>query len=192
MPRHPFQLTPAEASRETRTNVESGLSTAEARRLAERYGPNRLEEAAGRSVGRILWDQLAATLTVVLIVAAVISSALGDYQDALAILAIVILNTALGVTQESKAERAIAALKKLATPLVRVRRDAAIRELASPELVPGDVVLLETGNIIPADLRLLESVNLRLEEAALTGESEPVEKEAGFVAAGDLVLSCVS
>ena len=115
-------------------------------------------------------------MVVILIVAAVVSGALGDWKDAIAILAIVVLNAVLGFSQEFRAEKAMAALKQLAVPTVKVRRDGHVIEISARDLVPGDVVLLEAGALVPADGRLLESFNLRVDEAALTGESEPVEK----------------
>ena len=181
MEEHPFRLSKAEAIRAFESDAEVGLSTQEAERRLARDGPNQLEESGGRGVWKILAEQLTATLTLVLIVAAIVSAALGDYEDAIAILAIVVLNALLGVRQEYKAERAMAALKSLAAPVVKVRRDGAVKELSSRELVLGDAVVLEAGNLVPADSRLLESVNLRVQEAALTGESEPVDKDAEFV-----------
>ena len=121
-------------------------------------------------------EQLTGIMTIVLIISAVVSLFLGDYEDTIAILAIVVLNTILGFSQEYRAEKAMAALKKMAVPHVRVRRDGHIVEISAGELVPGDLVLLEAGNVIPADGRLVEAVNLRIQEAVLTGESEPVEK----------------
>ncbi|MBC7093660.1 cation-translocating P-type ATPase [Candidatus Bipolaricaulota bacterium] len=158
------------------TNVEQGLSQAEAHRRLSEHGPNELIERGRRTFWRIVWEQLTAVMVVILIIAAAISAALGDYKDAGAILAIVVLNTILGVTQEYRAEKAMAALKKMAVPTVKVRRDGKVLEISARELVPGDLVLLEAGTIVPADGRLVESVNLRVQEAALTGESEPVEK----------------
>ena len=136
--------------------------------------------AAAREV-RILLAQLTGVLTLILIGAAVVSVFLGDVIDAVVILAIVVLNAALGFTQEYRAEQSMAALKRLAVPTVRVQRDGTVRELSARELVPGDIVLLETGNIVPADGRVLESFNLRVQEAALTGESEAVDKDAEWV-----------
>ncbi|MFQ6057709.1 MAG: cation-translocating P-type ATPase [Anaerolineae bacterium] len=156
---------------------ERGLSQAEAARRLMEHGPNELVERGLKSPWHILWEQLTAIMVVILIIAAVVSAALGDYKDAVAILGIVILNTILGFTQEYRAERAIAALKKLAVPTVKVRRDGHVQEISARELVPGDIVLLEAGALVPADGRLLESVNLRAQEAALTGESEPVDKQ---------------
>jgi len=158
------------------TNPMQGLTQAEAQRRLIEYGPNELIEQDRKSPWRILWEQLTAIMVVILIIAAVISFFLGDSHDAIAIMVIVVLNAILGFTQENRAEKAIAALKKMAVPIVKVRREGQVREISSRELVPGDILLLETGNVIPADARLLESVNLHTQEAALTGESEPVEK----------------
>ena len=125
---------------------------------------------------RIIWEQLTAFMVVILIIAAVISLLLGDEKDAIAILIIVVLNAILGFSQEFRAERAMAALKQMTVPIVRVRRDGQIQEIPARDLVKGDIVLLEAGNLVPADGRLLESSNLRVQESALTGESEPVGK----------------
>ncbi|HEX2183470.1 MAG TPA: HAD-IC family P-type ATPase, partial [Rubrobacteraceae bacterium] len=122
------------------------------------------------------------------IVAALASALLGDYEDSIAIAVIVVLNAALGFAQEYRAERAMAALKRLSAPRVKVRRAGHVREVSARELVPGDVVFLEAGNLVPADGRLLEAVNLRVEEAALTGESEPVDKEPEAVVGEDTPL----
>ena len=164
------------ALRELQSSREAGLSTAEAGERIKKYGYNELVERGGRSPWRILWEQLTATMVLILIAAAVISGALGKWQEAVAILAIVILFALLGFVQEYRAERAMAALKKLAVPLVRARRDGSVLELPARDLVPGDIILLEAGNIVPADIRILESANLRIQEAALTGESDAVEK----------------
>ena len=170
------------------TEREAGLATAEAERRLATYGPNELTERAATSPWIILWEQLTGVMVVVLIVAAVISGLLGDWKDAIAILAIVLLNAALGFSQEYRAARAIAALKQLAVPTVRVRRGGQVREVSSRVLVPGDLVLLEAGALVPADGRLVEAANLRIEEAALTGESEPVEKRVSALAREDLPL----
>ena len=132
--------------------------------------------------------QLNNFVIILLIVAAVISALLGDWVEAGAILLIVVLNAVLGVVQESRAEQALAALKKMASPEAHVLRDGAHRSVPAAELVPGDLVLLEAGNFVPADLRLLEAVNLRVEEAALTGESVAVEKSAALVLDADATL----
>ena len=136
----------------------------------------------------MLLDQFNQFLVLILIVAAIVSAFLGEYVDSGAIMAIVILNAILGVVQESKAEEALAALQKMAAPNADVLRDGHLITIPAREVVPGDVVLLETGNYIPADVRLIESANLRVEEASLTGESVPVEKDAHLVLEGDLPL----
>jgi Ca2+-transporting ATPase len=167
--------------RELQTSPQ-GLSEQEAaRRLAE-YGPNQLDERPGRNPLLIFLGQFTEIMVIVLIVAAVIAFALaiiersGEYVDGIMILIIVILNAILGFTQEYRAERAMAALKQMAVSLVRVRREGQIRELPATQLVPGDIVLIDAGLRIPADGRVIESANLRIEEAALTGESVPAEK----------------
>jgi Ca2+-transporting ATPase len=177
-----------DAVRELNTDVQRGLSSDEAARRLASYGPNALVERGRKGPWRILREQLTATLVVLLLVAAAISLVLGDYKDAGAILAIVGLNTLLGFIQEYRAERAMAALKRLAVPLVRVRRDGHVRLISAHELVPGDIVLLEAGSLVPADCRILEAVNLRTQEAALTGESEPVEKDPAPLPVAEIPL----
>ncbi|HFQ93497.1 MAG TPA: cation-translocating P-type ATPase, partial [Anaerolineae bacterium] len=137
---------------------------------------------------RILWEQLTAVMVIILIAAAIISAFIGDFKDAAAIMVIVILNAALGFSQEYRAEKAIAALKKMAVPVVKVRRDGRIQQISARDLVPGDVTLLEAGVIVPADGRILRSASLRVQEAALTGESEPVEKTTAPIPDGDIPL----
>ncbi|MEZ4659489.1 MAG: cation-translocating P-type ATPase [Caldilineaceae bacterium] len=166
----------------------NGLSDADVQARLEKYGPNELVERGMKSIWAILWEQLTDVMVLILIAAAVISAFIGEVQDMIVILAIVVLNAILGVSQEYRAEQAIAALKKLAVPKVRVRRGGHITEVSARELVPGDLVMLEAGNLLPADGRVLESANLRVEEAALTGESEPVEKEVAALKKQDIAL----
>jgi Ca2+-transporting ATPase len=158
------------------TSLEQGLTEVEAEARLKKYGPNELVERSITSPWRILWEQLSSTMVVILIVAAVVSAVIGDLKDAVAILVIVILNAALGFTQEYRAEQAIAALKKMAMPEVKVRRGGEVKEISVKHVVPGDVVLLEAGSAVPADGRVVENASLRAQEAALTGESEPVAK----------------
>jgi len=153
-----------------------GLDDAEVARRREQYGPNELTERGGKSPWKILWQQFSSTMVLILIAAAVVSGLLGKATETIAIAAIVVLFALLGFVQEYRAEKAMAALKKLAVPLVRVIRGGERREVSARELVPGDIVLLEAGSAVPADLRLIEAANLRIQEAVLTGESEPVEK----------------
>jgi Ca2+-transporting ATPase len=170
-----------EAVRSLDSDVAGGLSGDEAARRVEQYGPNALVAKPPKTVWRILWQQLSSTLVVILIVAGVVSALLGDLKDAAAILVIVVLNAFLGVREEYRAEQAMAALKRLSAPVVKVRRGGHVVEVPAAELVPGDIVLLEAGNLVPADGRLVESANLRIDESALTGESEPAEKAARSV-----------
>ncbi|MBK8824961.1 MAG: HAD-IC family P-type ATPase [Anaerolineales bacterium] len=158
------------------TNQQNGLSDSEASARITQYGLNELIERGGRKPLQILWEQLTATMVLILIAAAIAAGLLGDTKNTIAILSIVALYAILGFTQEYRAEKAIAALKKMSVPNVRVLRSGKLQELSARELVPGDIIQLETGNVIPADLRLLEAVNLRIQEAALTGESEAIEK----------------
>src|SRR4030043_1020003 len=167
---------------------ESGLPSEEAASRLQSYGPNQLDEAPGVTFWQMLVDQFKSFVVLMLIAAAIISSILGDWEEAAAILAIVILNATLGVVQERRAEQALAALKKLAAPEAQVVRDGQRQSVSSSTLVPGDIVLLEAGNYIPADIRLLEAANLRIEEAALTGESVPVQKDANIRLEADIPL----
>ena len=156
--------------------TEAGLTDLEAGQRLIQYGPNELSERGAKSPWRILWEQFTATMVLVLVAAAVLYAAVSGLSDALPIIAIVVLFALLGFVQEYRAERAMAALKKLTVPTVRVRRSGQVREIGARDLLPGDLVLLEAGNIVPADARLIESSNLRIQEATLTGESEAVEK----------------
>jgi Ca2+-transporting ATPase len=160
---------------------ENGLTTEEANSRMEQFGPNQLKEALRPSFWQTLWEQLNSFVVILLIIASVISALLGDYVEAAAIMAIVVLNAVLGIVQERRAEEALAALKKLAAPDAQVMRDGRRTSIPAYQLVPGDLVFLEAGNFIPADIRLLEAVNLRVEEASLTGESLAVQKNAATV-----------
>ena len=173
-------LSSSEILQQLATPAETGLTSEEAAKRLTVYGPNQLEEAPGQTFWQMLWGQFNSFLVILLIVASLVSALLGDYVEAAAILAIVILNATLGVIQDRRAEQALAALRRLAAPEAQVLRDGHRQMVPAPELVPGDIVLVEAGNYIPADIRLIEAVNLRVEEAALTGESVPVQKDAGI------------
>ncbi|KAB2902270.1 MAG: cation-translocating P-type ATPase [Anaerolineae bacterium] len=164
------------ALQELKSDFNHGLSEEEASLRLQQYGPNELQDFGRKNPLLILWAQFTSTMVLILIAAAVLSGFLGKPLETIAISVIVILFAVLGFIQEYRAERAMAALKKLSIPLVNVRRDGQFTQIPSTQLVPGDIVMLEAGNIIPADMRLIESNNLRVQEAALTGESEPVEK----------------
>jgi Ca2+-transporting ATPase len=157
---------------------EQGLSAAEAQHRIHSYGKNELQEAPSTSIWVKIYDQFANFVVILLLVAAVISAVLGDWVEAAAIMTIVVLNAGLGVVQESRAEEALAALKKMASPDANVLREGHRQPIPAREVVPGDIVFLEAGNFVPADVRLLETANLRIEEAALTGESVAVTKNA--------------
>ena len=166
----------ADVVRELRTDPGSGLTGAEAASRLRASGPNDLPEGPPLRPGSIVLSQFAATMVAVLLAAAVVAALLGDLVDTVAIVAIVLLNALLGFTQEFRAEKAMAALSRLAAPVVKVRRDGGVREIPARELVPGDVLLLETRARVPADARLVEGHSLRTDESTLTGESAPVEK----------------
>lgn len=179
------------------TSVD-GLSTAQAKERLDAYGYNELDEGEKRSLLSKFIDQFKDLMIIILLVAAalsIITEGRHGLTDACIILAVVVLNAAFGVYQEGQAEAAIEALKKMSSPIARVRRDGNVVEIDSRELVPGDIVLLEAGDVVPADMRLIEAASLKIEEAALTGESVPVEKditetveaEAGI---GDRVNMC--
>ncbi len=153
-----------------------GLDDATAKQRITQYGPNELVEKAGTTIAELLWEQLTNPLVLLLIGASILSGLLGKWDSVIAISAIVVLNAILGVYQEYRAEQAMAALKKMAAPMVRVRRSGKVLDIAARDLVPGDIVLLEAGSVIPADSRLYENANLQVQEASLTGESQPVEK----------------
>jgi Ca2+-transporting ATPase len=163
------------------THLEDGLTAQQARERLQKHGPNELQEKPRPGFFSLLFDQFNNFLVIILIVAAVVSLLLGEYIDATAIFVIVALNAIVGVVQESKAEAALAALKKMSAPNAQVMRGGRQITIASRELVAGDIVLVEAGNYIPADMRLIESVNLKVEEASLTGESVPVDKMANVV-----------
>src|SRR5215216_7591938 len=171
-----------------KTQTETGLSQNEAESRLTQYGRNELVDKGGRTPLKIFWEQITATMVLILIAAAVIAGLLGDLKNSIAISAIVILFSILGFVQEYRAEQAIAALKKLSVPNVRVQRDGKVQQISARDLVPGDILQLEAGNVLPADVRLLEAVNLRVQEAALTGESEPVEKQTAALSGEDLPL----
>jgi len=172
-----------QSSEEVLKNLDSsveGLSTAQAQERLANYGRNELEEGEKRSLLAKFLDQFKDLMIIILLVAAalsVITEGMDGLTDAMIILAVFVLNAAFGVYQEGQAEAAIEALKNMSSPMARVRRDGHVIEIDSKELVPGDIVLLEAGDVVPADMRLFEAASLKIEEAALTGESVPVEKD---------------
>ncbi len=171
------------------TDQKKGLSAPEINKRQARYGSNTLKEKAGRSPFAILFAQLKEVMVVILIVAAIISFSLHEKIEAIVILVIVALNTLLGFWQEFNAEKAMAALKKMAEPNVRVRRSGTEKTIQAKELVPGDIVIIEAGNLVPADARILTSANLKVQESTLTGESEPVDKNNDMLSDKDIPLA---
>jgi Ca2+-transporting ATPase len=167
-----------EVARDHGVELHHGLLDDEAARRAERHGPNALTEGRRRGPWRLLADQFTDFMILVLIGAAVVSGVIGDLVDTLAILVIVLLNGVIGFVQAWRADRALAALKRLSAAHATVLRDGQVRRITSSALVPGDIVLIEAGNQIPADLRLTEVARLLVDESALTGESVNVEKHA--------------
>ena len=170
------------------THPEQGLTQKQARERFAEFGANELTERPRPGFLALLWDQFNNYLVIILIVAALISLVLGEWVDSIAIMFIVVLNAVVGVIQESKAEQALAALQKMSAPNAQVIRDGLQVTIPGREIVGGDIVLLDAGNYVPADLRLVESINLKIEEASLTGESVPVEKNAGVVLDKDIPL----
>jgi len=171
-----------------KTHLEQGLSNEEAAQRLKEHGYNELREKPPTPFWELVVEQLRDFVVILLIVASIVSFLLGDRIEAAAIIAIVILNAVIGVIQDSRAEQALAALKRMAAPDARVIRGGSHLHVPARELAPGDIVLLEAGNYIPADVRLVESVNLRIDESALTGESVPVEKRAGLTLEGDVPI----
>jgi Ca2+-transporting ATPase len=176
MPQDWHSLT-AEAVLTRLDSTAAGLKSATARQRLRAHGPNTLPGKGQRSLLYMLLGQFTDFMILVLLAAALISGFIGEPQDTIAILVIVLLNAVIGAIQEFRAERAVAALRAMAALEARVLRDGKAVTVAAAELVPGDVVMLETGNIVPADLRLLEAAELQLDESALTGESHPVTKQ---------------
>ncbi|NLI18113.1 MAG: cation-translocating P-type ATPase [Actinomycetales bacterium] len=172
----PWHVLPAAEVLEQQGSSSSGLTDEEARERLGRHGHNVLIDRGAKSPWRILWEQLTAVMVVILLAAALLSLLLGKFLEAGAIGGIVVLFALLGFLQEYRAERAIAALRMMTVPLVRVVRAEQLGQVAASDLVPGDIVHLDAGSVVPADLRLLETASLRIQEAALTGESEAVEK----------------
>ncbi len=169
-------------------NSREGLTDADARKRLAEYGPNAFEEKKRKTKLQMFLSQLRDPMIYILFGAVIISVFLKEISDAAIILAVILLNAVIGMVQEAKAEKSLEALKKLSSPTALVRRNSLPVEIPAAELVVGDIVILEAGRIIPADLRLINTINMKVEESALTGESVPVQKDAEFVAEGDVTL----
>ena len=183
-----FALDIGETAEALRTSIDRGLDTKLAASRLDSHGPNELTAAPKPPFWKKLLEQFSSFLVIILILAAVVSAVVGEFVQAIAITAIVLLNAALGVVQERRAEEAMAALQKLTAPEAQAVRAGRRETVPARQIVVGDLALLEAGNYIPADMRLVESANLRIEEAALTGESVPVDKDANLVLGPDTHL----
>lgn len=170
------------------TSMDNGLTTSEVESRLSKYGHNELKEEEKKSLMSKIIAQFSDFLILILIGAAVVSIVVGEVKDAIVILSIVIVNAFLGIYQEGRAEKSLEALKKMASPNAKVIRNGHTEIVPANTLVPGDIVIIETGDIIPADLRLVESSNLKIEEASLTGESVPVEKDSNSIFEGEMSL----
>ncbi len=183
-----YALDREEAAKQLETHLEKGLSSEAAEERLVKHGYNEVQGKKGLTIWQMLLGQFKDFLVLILIAASLVSMFIGEMTDSVVIILIVILNAVLGVAQEYRAGKAMEALQKMAAPEARVIRDGRIVEIPARELVPGDLVLLEAGNYVPADLRLIEGMNLKINEASLTGESVPVEKKAGAVYEEELPL----
>jgi len=183
-----YQLETNDVLHQLGTSLEHGLSSAEAARRLADQGPNELQAAERISPWSILFQQFKNVLIIILLVATVLSAFLGHGLEAAAIAVIVLFAVLLGFVQEFRAEKAIEALREMSAPTATVIRDSEEVELPARDLVPGDVILLRAGDKIPGDVRILEAINLQVEEAALTGESMPVEKQVEPIAVSNLTV----
>lgn len=172
-----------ETVKKLNTDLNTGLSEEQVKKIRERTGENKLTESKRESIFIKFIKQFNDFMIIILIAAAVLSAIMayvegtGDYLDSVIIIFIVVLNAIMGVVQEAKAEKSLDALKKMSAPTAKVKRDGIIEEIPSTEVVPGDYIIIETGSYIPADSRLVKSYNLKVEESALTGETVPVLKD---------------
>ncbi|GAA0688575.1 calcium-translocating P-type ATPase, PMCA-type [Clostridium cadaveris] len=172
-----FSKTSNEIIQQLNTDLNEGLSSEEAAKRLNEFGANKLKAKPKKTILQLFFAQINDILIYILLGAAVLSAIMKDYNEAIIILIVVLINAVVGVVQESKAEKALEALKKLSTPKAVVKRDGELKEIPSEEVVPGDIIILDAGRYVPADLRLIETANLKIEESALTGESVPSEKD---------------
>ena len=176
-----------EVARELRTNLKIGLREKDVQEREKQFGKNKIREAKKESLIVKFIKQFNDFMIIILIIAAIVSAVVsymegtGDYFDSIIIIAIVFFNGLMGLIQETKAEKSIEALKKLSSPVAKVKRNGVIQTINGEDVLPGDIVILVAGNYVPADMRLINAVNLKVEEASLTGENEPVLKNADKV-----------
>lgn len=184
-----FKKTIEDTLKELEVDPSKGLSSNEAKSRLEKYGENKLASKPKKTGIQIFMSQLKDPMIFILLVAALVSGIMGEISDAIIILLVIFINAIVGTVQESKAEKALEALKKLSTPKAIVKRDGVSIEIPSENVVPGDIIILDAGRYIPADLRLINTANMKVEESALTGESVPVEKNCKLVLEGsDIAL----
>ena len=188
-----YNQTITEVSQKLEVDPLRGLTAAEVSNRAEKYGPNKLESQKQKSLLSIFIEQFKSSMVVILLIAAIVSGVIGIMEDeglveTIVILAILLLNALIGTIEERRAQSSLEALNRMSAPHSKVLRDGQIEEISSTEIVPGDIVVLDTGDIIPADMRLIEAVNLKVQESALTGESVPVEKINSQLKAQDVSL----
>lgn len=193
MKAHYYNQTVDEVLRQWEVSAENGLSEKEVKERLERYGPNQLEARKQKTLLAMFLEQFKSVMVLILLIAAVISGVIGVMEgeglvETFVILAILVVNAVIGTIQERKAQSSLEALNKMSSPRSKVLRDGQVTEIVSTGIVPGDIVVLDTGDIIPADLRLIEAVNLKVQESALTGESVPVEKNDQVLKIEDLPL----
>lgn len=178
----------SQVEQELTTKLATGLSAQEAKLRLEQNGPNIFDEGKKKTKVQMFFSQLKDPMIYILLAAVAISVFLKEYSDGVIILAVIFLNAIIGMVQENKAEKSLEALKQLSSPNALVKRDGQMTEIPASDLVVGDVVILEAGRVIPADLRLTSTVNMKVEESSLTGESVPVDKDANFIAQGEVTL----
>ncbi|RII34955.1 calcium-translocating P-type ATPase, PMCA-type [Clostridium chromiireducens] len=176
-----------EVLKELNVDPNTGLSELEAKSRLEKYGENKLTSQKKKSIWQLFLSQINDVMIYILLGAAIISTFMHEYSDAVVILLVILINALIGVVQESKAEKSLEALKKLSTPKAIVKRDGIIKEIPSEEVVVGDIIILDAGRYLPADLRLIESANLKIDESAFTGESVPAEKDSNITISNENV-----
>ncbi len=176
------------------TNEKYGLNQDDVRKRREKYGKNKLRDKPKESLFVKFMKQFNDFMIIILVIASIVSAVVSkwqgenDYVDSIIIIAIVVLNAIMGVIQEAKAEKSIEALQEMTPPKAKVTREGITKEVNAEELVPGDIITLEAGNYVPADCRMLECFNLKIEESSLTGETEPVLKDADKICKPNIAL----
>ncbi|MCJ7690571.1 MAG: HAD-IC family P-type ATPase, partial [Clostridiaceae bacterium] len=180
-----FNKTIEEVLKELDTNPVTGLSHKESELKRKKFGLNKLASKKPKTLLALFFSQLNDILIYILLAAAIISAMLGETSDAIIIAIVIFINATVGIIQESKAEKALDALKKLSTPNAVVKRDGELKEISSEQVVPGDIIIIDAGRYVPCDMRLIETANLKIQESTLTGESVPVDKESDLVLMGE-------